>query len=100
MRSGWMNVGHNNYNISVMYKTNYMNEDAPKFMPALDAIVEDTLMKSNIDNSKKRRLNNEDDDDGSHGGKSRYSKKRVTKRRKTTKHRKSTKRRHRRTSRK
>jgi hypothetical protein len=34
------------------------------------------------------------------GGKSRYSKKRVTKRRKTTKHRKSTKRRHRRTTRK
>jgi len=34
------------------------------------------------------------------GGKSRYSKKRVTKRRKPTKHRKSTKRRHRRTTRK
>ena len=38
--------------------------------------------------------------EGTIGGKSRYSKKRVTKRRKTTKHRKSTKRRHRRTTRK
>lgn len=66
-----------------MYKSNYINEDPQKFMPALGTIPEGH--ESEYAGQKNARDDGESSQRKKRGGKSRSSKKRVSKTRKSTK---------------